>query len=97
VEQAGHVFGEDEAGVPEEFRPSCGRPGSEVEVRQVPVTVPHALCDLTGVILTYPGRGGATVPASPGRGVVNSKGIHIHVDAYTRDVTVTVNGEAGNA
>ena len=87
----------DLTAVPTEFRPSCGRPGSDVTIRQVPVTVPHALCDLTGVILSYPGRGGAAVPASPGRSVANSKGIQVHVDAHTRDVTVTVNGEAGNA
>jgi hypothetical protein len=61
------------------------------------VTVPHALCDLTGVILSYPGRGGATVPDSPGGGVANSMGFQVQVDARTRDVTVTVSGAAGNA
>jgi len=45
----------DLAAVPPEFRPACGRPGSRVTVRQVPVTVPHVLCDLTGVTLSYPG------------------------------------------
>lgn len=90
-------IGRDLTAIPPEFRPACGRPGSDVTVRQVPVTVPHALCDLTGVILSYPGRGGAAVPASPGKGVANSKGFQVQVDAYTRDVTVTVNGAAGNA
>ena len=66
-------------------------------VQQVPVTVSHALCDLTGVILSYPGRGGATVPASPGDGVANSKGLQLQVDARTQDVTVTVTGAEGNA
>ena len=33
----------DLTAVPPEFRPACGRPGSRVVVRQVPVTVPHAL------------------------------------------------------
>jgi len=83
--------------VPPEFRPACGRPGSHVTVQRVPVTVPHALCDLTGVMVSYPGRGGAIVPGRPGGGVSNSKGIQIRVDAVTRDVTVTVTGQAGNA
>jgi hypothetical protein len=47
------------AQVPEEFRPACGRPGSRVVVRHFPVTIPHALCDLTGVAISYPGHGGA--------------------------------------
>jgi hypothetical protein len=87
----------DLTAVPPEFRPACGRPGSDVTVRQVPVTVLHALCDLTGVILSYPGRGGATVPDSPGSGVANSMGFQVQVDAHTRDVTVTVSGAEGNA
>jgi hypothetical protein len=66
-----------------------GRPGSRVTVRQVPVTVPHALCDLTGVTLSYPGHGGAVVP-SPGMGVGNSLGCQIEVDARALDVTITV-------
>src|SRR5579872_3438762 len=55
----GGSAGRDLTAVPPEFRPACGRPGSHVVVRQVPVTIPHALCDLTGVILSYPGHGGA--------------------------------------
>ena len=86
----------DLTAVPPEFRPACGRPGSHVIVRQVPVTIPHALCDLTGVTLSYPGRGGAVVTA-PGSGVANSKGFRLEVDARTQDVTITVSGLAGNA
>ena len=86
----------DLTAVPPEFRPACGRPGSHVIVRQVPVTIPHALCDLTGVTLSYPGHGGATVTA-PGSGVANSKGFRLEVDAHTLDVTITVSGLAGNA
>ena len=86
----------DLTAVPPEFRPACGRPGSRVTVRQVPVTVPHALCDLTGVTLAYPGHGGAVVPSS-GKGVVNSKGCQIEVDAQTLDVTITVSGLRHNA
>jgi hypothetical protein len=93
----GKSVGRDLTAVPPEFRPACGRPGSHVTVRQVPVTVPRALCDLTGVILSYPGRGGATVPDSPGSGVGNSMGFQVQVDAHTQDVTVTVSGAAGNA
>ena len=96
MEQADHAFDEDEA-VPPEFRPACGRPGSEVTVRQAPVTVPHALCDLTGVMLSYPGRGGAIVPDSPGTAVSNSAGFRVEVDAHTKDVTVTVSGTESNA
>jgi hypothetical protein len=93
----GKTVGRDLTAVPPEFRPACGRPGSDVTVRQVPVTVPHALCDLTGVILSYPGRGGAAVPDSPGSGVANSKGFQVQVDVHTQDVTVTVSGAEGNA
>ena len=91
------TVGRDLTAVPPEFRTACGRPGSGVTVRQVPVTVRHALCDLTGVILSYPGRGGAVVPDSPGSGVANSQGFQVQVDAHTQDVTVTVSGPAGNA
>jgi hypothetical protein len=93
----GKTVGRDLTTVPPEFRTACGRPGSAVTVRQVPVTVRHALCDLTGVILSYPGRGGAVVPDSPGSGVANSNGFQVHVDAHTQDVTVTVSGAEGNA
>lgn len=91
------TVGRDLTAVPPEFRTACGRPGSDVTVRQVPVTVPHALCDLTDVILSYPGRGGAAVPDSLGSGVWNSKGFRVQVDAHTQDVTVTVSGAEGNA
>ena len=93
----GKTVGRDLTAVPPEFRSACGRPGSDVTVRQAPVTVPHALCDLTGVILSYPGHGGAAVPDSPGEGVWNSEGFRIQVDAHTQDVTVTVSGAEGNA
>jgi hypothetical protein len=91
------TVGRDLTAVPPEFRSACGRPGSDVTVRKAPVTVPHALCDLTGVILSYPGHGGAAVPDSPGSGVSNSAGFRVQVDAHTQDVTVTVSGAEGNA
>ena len=90
AEGHGNTVCRDLTAVPPEFRPACGHPGSRVTVRQVPVTVPHALCDLTGVILSYPGHGGAAVRDSPGHGVGNSKGIRVEVDAHTMDVTVTL-------
>jgi hypothetical protein len=80
-----------------EFRPACGRPGSHVIVRQVPVTIPHAICDLTGVRLSYPGHGGAAVTAPPGHAIMNSKGFQVKVDARTLDVTITVTGHGSNA
>jgi hypothetical protein len=43
----------DMTGVPPEFRPACGRPGAHVTVRQVPVTIARAVCDLIGVTLSY--------------------------------------------
>ena len=93
----GNTVGRDLTAVPPEFRPACGRPGTHVTVRQVPVTVPHALCDLTGVSLSYPGRGGAGVPDSPGIGVATSAGFSVEVDGHTNDVTVNVSGAEGNA
>jgi hypothetical protein len=100
LEEQGYVLaghGRDETvcrdltAVPPEFRPACGRPGSSVIVRRVPVTIPHALCDLTNVTLSSPGHGGAVTP-SPGHGVGNSLGIQVEVDAHTLDVTITVSG-----
>ena len=63
--------------IPEEFRPACGHPGA------------HALCDLTGVVLSYPGHGGATVLAKAS-GVSNSMGFLLTVQRGTLDVTVEV-------
>jgi hypothetical protein len=88
----------DLTAVPLEFRPACGHPGSRVIVRQVTVTIPHAICDLTGVQLSYPGHGGAAVTAGPGEGITNSLGFRLRVDARTLDVTITVSGgHGGNA
>lgn len=84
--------------VPEEFRPACGRPGSHVIVRQFPVTIPHALCDLTGVAISYRNRGGATVPhGGGGTGIGNSDGFELTVHSGSLDVTITVTGPHGNA
>ena len=87
---------DETAQVPEEFRPACGRPGSRVVVRHFPVTIPHALCDLTGVAISYRNRGGATVPQGGG-GVGNSLGFELTVHPGSLDVTITVTGPVGNA
>lgn len=84
--------------VPSEFRAACGHPGARVTVRKVPVTISHAECDLTGVVITYPGHGGATVPhGSGGIGIGNSLGLTLTIHPGTLDVTVNVRtGPAGN-
>ena len=41
--------------IPPEFRAACGHPGAQVQVRKVPVTIPHAACDLTGVAIRMVG------------------------------------------
>ena len=73
---------DETAQVPEEFQPACGRPGSRVIVRHFPVTIPHALCDLTGVAISYPRHGGATVHATPGT-IYNSGGFRLTVHPGT--------------
>jgi hypothetical protein len=75
--------------VPEEFRPACGHPGAHVIVRHFPVTIPCALCDLTGVVLSYPRHGGATVPAKASS-IGSSLGFRLSVHPDTLDVTVDV-------
>ncbi len=64
--------------------------------RKVPVTIPHAKCDLTGVVITYPPYAGATVP-SGGISVYNSTGFSLTVDPGTLNVTVNAKGPPGNA
>ena len=84
--------------IPPEFRAACGHPGAKVEVRKVPVTISHAACDLTGVAISYPNRGGATVPhGGGGTGIGNSFGFELTVHPGSLDVTITVTGPAGNA
>jgi hypothetical protein len=82
--------------VPAEFRPACGHPGAQVEVRTVPVTIRHAACDLAGVAVSYRNRGGATVPSSAG-GIGNSDGFDLEIQPGSLNVTITVTGPHGNA
>ena len=82
--------------IPQEFQAACGRPGSHVRVRKVPVTIRHADCDLTGVVITYRGYGGATVP-SDGASVGTGSGFSLTIHPGTLDVTVNATGVPGNA
>jgi hypothetical protein len=82
--------------VPAEFRAACGHPGAHVTVRQAPVTISHASCDLSGVTISYPRYGGATVPRGSG-GVGVSSGFTLEVHPGTLDVTVSATGAPGNA
>jgi hypothetical protein len=83
--------------IPPEFRAACGHPGTQVEVRKVPVTISHAACDLTGVAISYRNRGGATVPhGGGGTGIGNSDGFELTVRPGSLDVTITVTGPHGN-
>jgi hypothetical protein len=84
------------AAIPPEFRAACGHPGAHVTVRRVPVTVSHADCDLTGVVISYPGYGGATVPHGSG-GIGTSSGFTLEVHPGTLDVTIDATGPPGNA
>ena len=82
--------------VPPEFRAACGHPGAHVTVRKVPVTIRHADCDLTDVVISYPRYGGATVLRGSG-GIGTSSGFTLVVHPGTLDVTVNATGPPGNA
>lgn len=75
---------------------ACGHLGASVKVRKVPVTGHPAACDLTGVVISYPGYGGATVPDGSG-GIGTSSGFTLEVHPGTLDVTVDATGPPGNA
>jgi hypothetical protein len=82
--------------VPAVFRPACGHPGAAVTVTKLPVTIPHAVCDLTGVTITVPGRGGMVVPDSSG-GAGNSEGLTLTVDDGSLDIHLTAKGPPGTS
>ena len=84
-------------GVPQEFWAACGKPGSRVEVKSVPVTVRHADCDLTGVTLAHDGVG-MGVP-KPGTGAAGNfdaapggttRAATVDRDKKSKDVTFNV-------
>jgi hypothetical protein len=84
------------AAIPPEFKAACGHPGAHVRVRKVPVTVRHADCNLTGVVITYRRYGGAAVPGD-GTSVGTSSGFTLTVHPGTLDVTINATGPPGNA
>lgn len=71
--------------VPEEFLAACGKPGATVRTERRKVTVRHADCDLTGVVIN--GLAGGTTVPKPGVGVGSSSGVSISVDEVTGDTT----------
>jgi len=82
--------------VPAEFRAACGHPGAHVMVRKVPVTVSHAACDLTGVLVTYRDYGGGYVPRGQGGTAMgNSFGFTMTIQAGSLDVTINATGVPG--
>lgn len=78
--------------VPAVFVPACGHPGAPVTVTALPVIIPRALCDLTGVVVIY-GEIGVTVPAHGGvqadaDGPSGATDVGAYVDPSTGDVTL---------
>ncbi len=66
-------------------------------VRKVPVTVSHAACDLTGVLITYRNYVGAVVPrGGGGTASGNSFGFTLTIQPDSLDVTVNATGVPGN-
>jgi hypothetical protein len=85
------------AAIPAEFLAACGHPGAQVNVRKVPVTVPHAACDLTGVMITYRDYGGAVVPrGGGGTGIGTSSGFTMTIQPGSLDVSINATGIPGN-
>ena len=82
--------------VPAEFRAACGHPGAHVMVRKVPVTISHAACDLTGVLITYRDYGGGFVPRAGGGTTTGiSTGFTMAIQQGTLDVTINATGVPG--
>lgn len=77
---------------PAEVAAACGHPGAVVELKRVPLVVPHDQCDLTGVVVRHGGVG-VTVPASGSAGV-NADGLKggaslvASVATGSKDVTI---------
>lgn len=97
VAACGSPVASPRSAVPAEFRAACGHPGAHVMVRKVPVTVSHAACDLTGVLISYRNYGGAVVPrGGGGTGTSNSFGFTLTIESGSLDVTVNATGVPGN-
>lgn len=77
--------------LPESLMAACGHPGAQAVVTDVPITVPKAQCDLTGVVVLW-GETGVTVPREGGvhgnwDGISSSAEFGADVDPATGDVT----------
>ncbi len=77
--------------LPESLGAACGHPGAQAVVTDVPITIPKAQCDLTGVVVRY-GSTGVTVPSEGGvgadaDGISSSVEFSANVDPATGDVT----------
>ena len=77
--------------LPESVRAACGHPGAQAVLTAVPITIPKAQCDLTGVVVRW-GETGVTVPGEGGvhgawDGISSSAEFGADVDPTTGDVT----------
>jgi hypothetical protein len=102
VESAGHAGARRP--VPAQFSKVCSRPGTTVVLTEVPVVVPRARCNLTGVMIRCR-EAGATVPTSGhvhedvdtimrgatggGYAITGGASITIDVDPASGDVTIS--------
>jgi hypothetical protein len=79
--------------VPAYLSAACGHPGVQATLPAVPITIPRAECDLTGVVVIY-GQDGVTVPSTGGvllnvDAITGSSEFSADVDPTTGDVTFT--------
>ena len=77
--------------LPESLRSACGHPGAQAVITVVPITVPRAQCDVTGVVVLW-GETGVTVPRAGGvqgfwDGISSSFEFDADVNPTTGDVT----------
>jgi hypothetical protein len=82
--------------LPESLGAACGHPGAQAVITVVPITVPRAQCDLTGVVVLW-GETGVTVPREGGvqgnwDGISSSFEFGANVDPTTGDVTFSGSG-----
>jgi len=82
--------------IPESVRAACGHPGAQAVITVVPITIPRAHCDLSGVVVLW-GETGVTVPREGGvygnwDGISSSFEFGADVDPTTGDVTFSESG-----
>ena len=82
--------------IPESLRAACVHPGAQAVITVVPITVPRAQCDLSGVVVLW-GATGVTVPAEGGvhgnwDGISSSAEFGADVDPTTGDVAFSGSG-----